>query len=141
ERSLFAHLVGAAFSLWRAAFLVGSDREWPNVLEKAKLFLEWVLQDNAITFGRDRDASNWTVGYYLNKARYRVARMSSNVADHATYSRLRSTEAFQALQGILESGGIDERDPKEMWNQLYEALWAAFEMLRGAEVLNKAQEP
>jgi len=110
------------------------------MFEKAKLVLEWVLQDNAFTFSRDRDASNWTVGYYLNNARYRIARMSSKVTDHATYSRLTCTEAFQALQDILESGAIDERDPKEVWNRLYEALRAAFEMLKGSEALNKAQE-
>lgn len=134
ERSVFGLLVGAAFSLWRAVFLVGADRKWTSVLEKAKDFLEIVIEDNAINYPQDKKTRSWTVGYYLNNARYRVARVSRKYAAHDIYRHLPSMTQLEALEDIHESGGIDDRAAIEVWNRLYDAVRAAFDMLRRTDV-------
>lgn len=55
ERSVFGLLVGTAFSLWRAAFLVSqADRDWPNILKQAEDFLDILVEDNAINYPQDK---------------------------------------------------------------------------------------
>jgi len=66
EKYLFDHLVGAAFSLWRAAFLAQAIREDSNIHESQEKFLEKIISDNMITFGDDKLNRHWTVGYYLD---------------------------------------------------------------------------
>lgn len=73
EVRAFVWLVGAAFSLWRAVFLTVNERDWPAVLQAAEEFLSKVMEDNAITFTQDKAFNDWTFGYYLNNAYFRVA--------------------------------------------------------------------
>ena len=74
--SLSGHLTGASFSLWRAAFLVysidPSDRTAECVVEAQKKFLRFVVRDNAINFPQDKEARQWTSGYYITSARFRI---------------------------------------------------------------------
>jgi hypothetical protein len=72
--------VGAAFSLWRAVFLVDKDRTQRPLKDTEKAaanFLGRVVETNAITFADDHHAErkDWTVGYYLNNARFRLERL------------------------------------------------------------------
>jgi hypothetical protein len=69
-------LVGIAFSLWRAVFL--GDKKTPQTpLTDAVVFLKKVIQDNAIGYQQDRNASDWTFDYYLHNARYRLYEIRS----------------------------------------------------------------
>ena len=74
RRKTFGLLMGAAFSLWRAAFLSHGEHEWPPVLRHAKTFLERLLRDNAIAYTQDQETRDWTAGYYLNNAMFRLVR-------------------------------------------------------------------
>ena len=78
-------LIGAAFSLWRAVFLVYANKPnyqkdpedetkevRVNLDDDAVKFLEKVIDTNAISFSDDRHYGSWTVGYYLNNARFRL---------------------------------------------------------------------
>lgn len=125
---MFGLLVGAAFSLWRAAFLVDAERDWPKILEKAETFLEAVVEDNTINYLQDKNTRNWTVGYYLNNARYRLGRVLSKFANNADYGPIADIAAFQGFKDIKQSGGIDARPATDVWNGTYDALYAAFEL-------------
>ena len=72
RRTGFGWLVGAAYSLWRAAFLVDKDRDLEKVLKDAELFLEKLIRDNMIGYRQDYETLNWSVGYYLNNAYFRI---------------------------------------------------------------------
>jgi hypothetical protein len=65
-------LIGASFSFWRAAFLLDTKRGSGQISADGKKFLETVLGDNAVSYGTDRNLRAWSVGYYLNNARYRL---------------------------------------------------------------------
>ncbi|WP_425991075.1 hypothetical protein [Afipia sp. DC4300-2b1] len=75
------HLIGAAFSLWRAVFLAETYRTDESIRESQENFLAKVISDNSITFGDDKINRAWTVGYYLDDAKLRIERASA-YADH-----------------------------------------------------------
>lgn len=66
------HLVGAAFSLWRSAFLSDKTGYRSDTTENAIKFLAEMIQTNAIAFSSERSARNWTFNYYAVNARYRL---------------------------------------------------------------------
>jgi hypothetical protein len=78
---LVNHLIGAAFSLWRAVFLAETYRTEESIRDKQEAFLTKVVSDNAITFGDDKMNRDWTFGYYVDDAKLRIERASS-FADH-----------------------------------------------------------
>jgi len=70
--------LGAAFSLWRAVFLIRPDdagRKLEEIDSDARSFLERVIDTNMITFGDDLRWGVWSGGYYLNNARDRIAKL------------------------------------------------------------------
>lgn len=113
---IFALLVGAAFSLWRAAFLSDVGRHWPEITADANKLLAKLIVDNTINYPQDRDTKQWMGGYYLNNTRFRLMRAAD---------RLRSDSAAEAaLQEVekLDEAGISAREPKEEWDLLRGAL-------------------
>lgn len=133
ERSVFGLLVGAAFSLWRAAFLANAERSWPDILKKAEDLLQIVVEDNAISYLQEKKTEDWMVGYYLNNARYRLARVRSKFAEVIDASQMAQIAEFSEFDGVQKPGGIDETDPKDAWSKTYNALHRAVEFLREAD--------
>jgi hypothetical protein len=80
-------LVGVAFSLWRAVFLL-VDIEGPRAAgsagRDAKEFLAKVIETNAIGFGDDRTRSAWSSGYYLNNVRLRLDKLWADLGESKT---------------------------------------------------------
>jgi hypothetical protein len=75
-------LIGIAFALWRAVFLVAYVRRSRRALHKAaKEFLMLVIRDNAIAFPQDRGAAPWTGGYYLNDAIHRLIALEQRLEE------------------------------------------------------------
>lgn len=72
EERIALLLIGSCFSLWRAAFLLDAKREGEDIATKGKAYLDVVLGDNNVTFYTDQKHADWTVGYYLNNAMYRL---------------------------------------------------------------------
>jgi hypothetical protein len=68
----FVLLVGAAFSLWRAAFLSDITQSWEWIVDTANTLLEKLLITNTLSFSTDRDLRYWMVGYYLNSTGFRL---------------------------------------------------------------------
>jgi hypothetical protein len=80
-RCLLDHLIGAAFSLWRAVFLADTFRDDIHIHQSQEAFLLKVITDNTITFADDKANRHWTVEYYLENAKFRIARAIA-YADH-----------------------------------------------------------
>ena len=136
ERSVFGLFVGSGFSLWRAVFLAGPARGWSDVLKHAERFLEIVVRDNAINYPQDRETREWTVGYYLNNARFRVVQMETKLVQlvgSATVEELAALRVFLDLH----HGRFEEADPKLAWNTIYDALNAAFVLLKREWLVNQ----
>lgn len=104
HQHMLNHLVGAAFSLWRAVFLADTFRNYGNIQADQKRFLEKVITDNAITFSDDKTNNNWTVGYYLENAKLRLAQA-------VTYSDTHfGTKLTSVLLPHLRLSGIMGKD-------------------------------
>jgi len=54
RQELFAFLVGATFSLWRAAILSDTKRGWKKSFKGANDLLGTIIKDNAVTYPTDR---------------------------------------------------------------------------------------
>jgi hypothetical protein len=106
-------LVGAAFSLWRAVFLVHEadlTREI-NLPKHAEEFLLKVIETNNISFGDDRSCRSWSSGYYLNNARYRLKALKGYPLEEIERNdklKERWNETFIKLKEAL--GGSSSRE-------------------------------
>jgi hypothetical protein len=114
ERSQFGLFVGAAFSLWRAAFLVDAKRDWKVILEKAEDVLRLVVEDNAINYQQDKEKRNWVVGFYLNNARYRLRRVYDKFQ--------KSLFDCSAIKIKVLDESIDNANVMHAWDNAYGVL-------------------
>lgn len=106
---VFHLLLGANFSLWRAAPLIKTDaRSMDEVDKNAFDFLEKLIEDNAINYTQDKAMSSWSEGYYLNNARYRLLRAKNRLIES------------KCECDITESFVSDDRDqkPRKHWDDL-----------------------
>jgi len=62
-------LLSVSFSLWRAAFLADKTGRRAEVFADATEFLEYVIEDNAISYPQDKRSREWTFNYYTKNAR------------------------------------------------------------------------
>jgi hypothetical protein len=133
KRSIVALMVGAAFGLWRAAFLIpGADRGWQNVLKHAEAFLVEVVDTQTISYAFDQRMRDWTSGYYVNDARFRIADARDKLARILGKKYVARLKAFRDFKVVERTGGVDETDLVAMWNTLFVALEAAFVELEKA---------
>jgi hypothetical protein len=73
------------FSLWRAVFLIHKSQtkrrlNEPEIDTHARLFLLKVIETNTILFGDDVNYREWSGGYYVNNAWYRVTEIRTGRA-------------------------------------------------------------
>lgn len=71
-------LTAVAFSLWRAAFLADKTNKRAEVFKHGRLFLERLIEDNAISYPQDKTSREWTFNYYTRNARYALKSMTQN---------------------------------------------------------------
>ena len=125
-RSVFALLVGAAFSLWRAAFLSNTKRQWPEILEHTNELLDKVLKDNAISFQDELKMREWMGGFYLNNARYRLTEARDTLK--ARQGDIKNKNAFKRLDELNRSG-IEGKKAAIWWDILYDASQEMYNLL------------
>lgn len=141
----FSVLLGAGFSLWRAVFLaVPKDKngksqkstEQPadtgtksDMFEAAHVaagaFFTTLIRDNNIAFPHDSANREWSVGYYLNDAMFRLYWL------HNLHHEVFTGKEFVKVanywkRGIKGKGMIARFDRQLIWDTLYEALATAF---------------
>lgn len=124
ERDVFHLLVGAGFALWRSAFLCHAARTPPILLGQATALLNLLLRDNAFTYPNERTTKEWTVGFYLNDARYRLIDVSKKVSAHAIgdpkWSEVinRKTDLPPENIGNLDASATDRWDTLQKYMSL-----------------------
>jgi hypothetical protein len=117
DRGVFTLLVGAAFSLWRAAFLSHIDPGWPAVLDKTEALLKAVLETNAVPFSTELSVKNWMFGYYLNSALHRLAVVRQRLGDESLTPTLKRFDKLYE-QGLIRIAIA----PTECWQIAHAAL-------------------
>jgi hypothetical protein len=129
EHNKAFHLLSAAsFSLWRAVFLTHARRTPEAVLEHCWEFLGTVVRDNAITFMQDRETRDWTVGYYLSNANFRLLALS----------RLKCLSDNKKLKKYARNpnDGIVWENPVKRWNAMYRVLLSTHKSFRSTLLRN-----
>ena len=132
QSAAFQLLVGAAFSLWRAAFLADGDRSPARIREHAKEFLLLLVRDNSINYTQDRQTRAWTAGYYLNNTYFRLQlayqRLSRLAEEGAAFGTapMEAVNAFLLEQAEAENPSVELRD---QWDTAYEAAFDIFKAL------------
>jgi hypothetical protein len=99
-------MVGAAFSLWRAVFLVvpeDTERSLTDIGAHARGFLKRVIDTNSIQFGDDLKWQVWSSGYYLNNAKHRILRLRDDKAVQASISTAVLKTVWTDLYVVLVS--------------------------------------
>lgn len=120
HRSLYGLVVGTAYSLWHALPLIRTTRAWPDILQDAEAVLAAIVDmdpplDESLV-------KQWTGGYYLNSARYRVKRLIEKIKDQASFSDLLTTTAITSFAQIGKAGAVDETNPYAVWDAIFAAL-------------------
>lgn len=126
--TVFHLLLGAAFSLWRAAFLVEGRRTIAEMNEHALEFLRFLTWDNAINYPQDRATRAWTVGYYLNNAHLRL-----RSAIGLLKPRGKNALAFNKVRVFVRTQtrlGNHVPDMQAGWDDAYAAVKIGFQILR-----------
>lgn len=125
-------LIGAGFSLWRAAFL--GDGELPELTtrERANAFLRVIVEDNAVPFSKDQANKEWTFGYYLNNAYFRLQLAYRRLPEIglAGTPQLRAT-VDEFLERQTEAGHHD-LDLQTAWLNAHKAARDVFEAMTKA---------
>jgi len=113
----FSLLVGASFSLWRAAFLSHVKQAWPNLATAARKLLYKVLETNTVSFQTDLDCRDWMFGYYLSSALSRLSEAKKTLGvggpEYADFERVHEHGLF----GITDT-------PHNLWTLLRRTLMA-----------------
>jgi len=124
---MYGLLVGAAYSLWHALPLIRASRRWPEILRDAEEALGTLVDEEPFD---ERLVKEWTGGYYLNSARYRVKRVIEKAKDHARFSDLLAAPPVVAFASVGKAGGVDETDPYAVWECLHATLLAFLDRFR-----------
>jgi hypothetical protein len=135
HRYLLDHLIGAAFSLWRAVFLADTFRDDIQIHQSQEAFLLKVITDNAILFADDKANRHWTVEYYLENAKFRLAR-AITYAD--TYKSTRLTEPLMPYLRLRGTHGAELT--RYEWESAHYALRELFKVIAPDDAL-EAKKP
>jgi hypothetical protein len=131
---LLDHLIAAGFSLWRAVFLSESDRDFVSIHKSQEKFLESVLTNNAITYTDDKTNRAWTVSYYLENAKHRLA-AAINLAEH--YLKCKSRDKVLPLLRLV--GTRDVALTRYEWECVHAAMRVILKILHPESMLPDLQ--
>jgi hypothetical protein len=133
NRDVFSLLVGASFSLWRAAFLSKAGRTPSDVLDRAHQLLTKLVEDNSATYSEEKNTQHWMVGFHLNNARFRLKEIYAKLGE--------PTGPLASF--VLGPDTIPDRgpppDPTTLWNEAYIPLLWSLNHLR--ELMRLSADP
>ena len=124
EAAILQLLVGIAYSLWRAVFLADTLREPKDVSKNAKAFLRLLIKDNAIAYSQESNNRQWTVGYYLNNAYFRL-----QIAHAKLKQKTALGNAVNEFIHKQESHNEPAHALQQQWETAYEASIEIFNVL------------
>lgn len=98
-------LLGIAFSLWRAVFLSDLTGDVLDQLADAEKFLESLIAHNTVLYQTDFASREWSFGYYLDNALYRLSRLPEDILPQVTQpvDAGSAKEKWTAAQAALET--------------------------------------
>jgi len=91
---VFATLVSVIFSLWRAVFLIQTERHDDDEMAHAVKLLGILIESNAIGFPQDVATAHWSAGYYVQNALFRLHALT----EFGVTSRVLSDETIDSLR-------------------------------------------
>ena len=104
-------VLAAAFSLWRAVFLLAKDptQSLDPVDTAAKKFLDRVIRTNAVNFSDDIRMRAWSSVYYVENAVQRITNLTQHQFDAYGTSPIGTVrdawnEAFEHLDLLIPGG-------------------------------------
>lgn len=130
---VLGYLIGIAFSLWRAVFLVLPERKETSMHKQGEDILRIVLETNAVGFPQDKATAQWMAGYYNNNA---ILRLSDMYTDPIALAVIRDVlpENFQETplgwyrpERQLEFSNLD---PRRQWEIAFDAFEMTFRLLQ-----------
>jgi len=127
-RNIFHLLVGAAFSLWRAVFLIEPETSTQQSVDHSVTFLELLVRDNTINYSQDRNTRAWTAGYYLNGAYYRLAEVVAHFDSRPEFAA-QNSRPFDAFR-TADRRELVSSDRREACRIGYAAAQEAFLKLK-----------
>ncbi|WHZ25313.1 MAG: hypothetical protein OJF51_000108 [Nitrospira sp.] len=136
SQQTYTLLVGAGFSLWRAAFLSDVTRETHKIAEDARKLIKRLIQDNSVGYPQDRETREWMAGYYINNAIWRLLIAWKFIKEEANEP---TPQALVSLKDFDERGAENE-SPVDLWNSSHEALCAILHILESRTQQTKALE-
>jgi hypothetical protein len=117
RQTVFTLLVGAGFSLWRAAPLSEVERSNAKIAEAANQLLDRLVRDNSIGYPQDQDTREWMGGYYVNNAKWRLQDVCLTLS-RSPRLRLDAITLRRAIDGVH----VDTLPLKESWSELDKAF-------------------
>jgi hypothetical protein len=126
-------LVGASFSLWRAAFLADKEPRSLNAQVKDAVgFLETIFSSNIINFADDKRFIDWTGGFYINNAGMRL------LSVHELHPPVTTATPYKEfLEKFSVNSGSNETI--DLWNLMYLALRSAIDLLMNELGISKIE--
>jgi hypothetical protein len=115
-------LLGVGFSLWRAVFQAGHALDRDINFERGRIFLNEIIRNNTAVYSTE--LNSWSLGYYLNNARFRliVARKL-----FATGERTAELDTFMAkIDSSIEGG---QGDAPAEWVICFHAMRLMLDLL------------
>jgi hypothetical protein len=97
-QGIYSILVGTIFSLWRAVFLIRTERSFREEVLHADALLGILIETNAVGFPQDVATAQWTAGYYVNNAALRLFSISQN----------RFMREYLSEETLLSIGGLSQ---------------------------------
>ncbi len=115
-------LCGAAFCLWRSAFMFSAQPDWEESAHPARAVIKRLLDHNAIGYTEESTNRDWFVGFYLNSAelRIRLAARRLGLSDRELKSLLDHVDRFWTL-GEEEARSTSWGETVPRWYQAYNA--------------------
>ncbi|WP_423414842.1 hypothetical protein RLW55_16770 [Hyphomicrobium sp. B1] len=69
---VYGVLIGVVFSLWRAVFLIQTNRETKGEIEHGRDLLNSLIETNSVSFSTDLATLDWMAGFYVANAALRL---------------------------------------------------------------------
>jgi len=123
-------MLGTAFSLWRAVFLVRRKRDRATLHGAAEAFLGLLVQDNIINYSQDKATAAWSGGYYLNNAMFRLRELASR---HLADAGVRIPKGIRRIDEFLTMP-FEKRlaaTQTDLWDMAYDVSAEICDSLEG----------
>ena len=115
-------LMGVAFSLWRAVFLIREKASPDEILQDSIVFLDKIVSDSTISYPQDRNSRGWAAGYYLNNAYSRIDEAIKNLSIEP------QPKEFLTFSTAIEESVVSSHR-EEAWDTAHAALHTALALL------------